>query len=147
MAGKASLNDELAQVPLFSLCNAKELKSISRLTTGLRLAAGTVVTRQGAIGHHFAIITEGTANVAIDGHVVAVLGPGDFFGEISLLDGGAQTATITADTDLAVEIIGHSDFTQFLRESPSVTRNILKGIAARLRTADTHLSDDTAASA
>jgi CRP/FNR family transcriptional regulator, cyclic AMP receptor protein len=143
MTRKASLNGVLAHVPLFSSCNAKELKSIARLTTGLHLAAGTVVTRQGAIGHHFAIITEGTANVAIDGRVVAGLGPGDFFGEISLLDGGPQTATITAETDIAVEIIGHGEFTQFLRESPSVTRNVLKGIATRLRAADAHIADAT----
>ena len=139
MIRKASLNTVLAHVPLFSSCNAKELKSIGRLTTGLRLDAGTVVTRQGAIGHHFAIITDGTANVSIDGRVVAVLGPGDFFGEISLLDGGPQTATITAESELSVEIIGHGEFTQFLRESPAVTRNILKGIARRLRSADAHI--------
>ncbi len=145
MTRKASLDGGLSRVPLFSLCQAKELKSIARLTTGLRLAAGTVVTHQGSIGHQFAIITEGTANVTIDDRVVAVLGPGDFFGEISLLDGGPQTATITAETDLAVEIIGHAEFTQFLHESPSVTRNILKGIATRLRAADAHLSGDTAA--
>jgi CRP/FNR family transcriptional regulator, cyclic AMP receptor protein len=144
MTRKASLNDVLSHVPLFSSCNAKELKSIARLTTGLHLAAGTVVTRQGAIGRHFAIITEGTANVAIEGQVVAVLGPGDFFGEISLLDGGSQTATITAETDIAVEIIGHSEFTQFLRESPSVTRNVLKGIATRLRATDAHIFNATA---
>jgi CRP-like cAMP-binding protein len=139
MTRKASLNGVLPHVPLFSSCNAKELKSIARLTTGLRLATGTVVTRQGATGHQFAIITEGTASVAIDGKVVASLGPGDFFGEISLLDDGPQTATITAETDLAVEIIGHAEFTQFLQESPSVTRNILKGIARRLRAADAQL--------
>ena len=142
MAGKASLNSVLSQVPLFASCSAKELKGIARLTTGLRLDAGSVVARQGAIGHHFAVILDGTANVAIDGHVVAVLGPGDFFGEISLLDGGPQTATITATTDIEVEIIGHGEFTQFLRESPSVTRNILKGIAARLRDADAHLASN-----
>ena len=139
MTRKASLNTVLAHVPLFSSCNSKELNSIGRLTTGLRLDAGTVVTRQGAIGHQFAIITEGTANVTIDGRVIAVLGPGDFFGEISLLDGGPQTATVTAESDLAVEVIGHAEFTQFLRESPSVTRNILKGIARRLRSADAHI--------
>jgi CRP/FNR family transcriptional regulator, cyclic AMP receptor protein len=140
MAGKGSLNTVLAQVPLFASCTTKELKGIARLTTGLRLDAGTVVARQGAIGHHFAVITDGAANVEIGGHVVAVLGPGDFFGEISLLDGGPQTATITAVTDLDVEIIGHAEFTQFISESPSVTRNILKAIAARLRDADAHLA-------
>lgn len=76
MAGKDSLNNVLSHVPLFSLCNAKELKSIARLTTGLRLAAGTVVARQGAIGHHFAVITEGTVSVTIDGIAIAALGPG-----------------------------------------------------------------------
>ncbi len=140
MAGKDSLNGVLSQVPLFSLCNAKELKSIARLTTGLRLAAGTVVARQGAVGHHFAVITEGTVSVTIDGMAIASLGPGDFFGEISLLDGGAQTATITAETDIALEIIGHPEFTEFLFTSPSLTRNILKGIATRLRDADAKIS-------
>ncbi len=139
MTRKASLTGVLPHVPLFSSCNAKELKSIARLTTGLRLTAGTVVARQGGAGHHFAIITEGTANVVIDGKAVAVLGPGDFFGEISLLDNGPQTATITAATDVTIEIIGHAEFTQFLRESPSVTRNIMKGIAGRLRAADAQL--------
>jgi CRP/FNR family transcriptional regulator, cyclic AMP receptor protein len=139
MTRKASLSGALPHVPLFSSCNDKELKSIARLTTGLRLEEGAVVTRQGAAGHHFAIITEGSANVVIDDKVVAVLGPGDFFGEISLLDGGPQTATITAASDLSIEIIGHAEFTQFLRESPSVTRNIMKGIAGRLRAADAQL--------
>ncbi len=145
MTGKDSLNSVLSQVPLFSLCNAKELKGIARLTTGLRLAAGTVVARQGAIGHQFAVITEGTVSVTIDGMAIAALGPGDFFGEISLLDGGAQTATITAETDIALEIIGHAEFTEFLFTSPSVTRNILKGIATRLRDADVKISGSAAA--
>ena len=140
MAGKDSLNSVLSQVPLFSLCNAKELKGIARLTTGLNLAAGTVVARQGAIGHQFAVITEGTVSVSIDGMPIAELGPGDFFGEIALLDGGPQTATITAETDIALEIIGHPEFTEFLFTSPSVTRNILKGIATRLRDADAKIS-------
>ena len=144
MTRKTSLTGVLPQVPLFSSCNAKELKSIARLTTGLNLTAGTVVARQGGAGHHFAIITEGTANVVIDGTVVAVLGPGDFFGEISLLDDGPQTATITAVTDISLEIIGHAEFTQFLRESPSVTRNIMRGIAGRLRAADAQLFGRTA---
>ena len=52
------------------------------------------------------MIVEGTATVSIDGNEVASLGPGDFFGEISLLDGGPRTATVTADTDLVAEVAG-----------------------------------------
>ena len=133
-------DDVLSNIPLFAACTVKERKAINQLITPATLAAGTVVARQGRVGHELAIITKGTATVDIDGVTVATLGPGDFFGEVSLLDGGPQTATITADTELGLEVIEHADFTKLVIENPAVTVNILKGVATRLREADRRLA-------
>jgi CRP/FNR family transcriptional regulator, cyclic AMP receptor protein len=136
---KRDIDQLLAAVPLFSACSKKELVEIRRRSTTLNIPAGTVVARQGDRGQEFIVIVEGMATVAIDGKPVASLGPGDFFGEVALLDGGPRTATVTADSDLVAEVIAHRDFTGLLVEAPTVTRNILKGIAARLRAADARL--------
>lgn len=129
-------NDLLANVPLFSALTARQRRTIDQAITGTTVAAGSVVARQGRAGHELGIITAGTATVTIDGRVVATLRAGDFFGEVSLLDGGAQTATITADTDLELAIISHQDFVTVLGDNPSFAVNLLKGVAARLRSAD-----------
>ena len=132
--------DAVAQVPLFSTLSSRHLRRVADLAEEEHLMEGATIVREGDIGDTFYVILEGEAKVTSkNGRIVNRLRPGDFFGEISLLDGGPQTATVTAESDLAVEIIGHAEFTQFLRESPSVTRNILKGIARRLRSADAHI--------
>jgi CRP-like cAMP-binding protein len=90
---KSGVDDLLRGVPLFSHCSNKELIELSSLTTTLRMPAGKVVVRQGEPGKEFIVIVEGKATVSIDDQAVATLGPGDFFGEIALLDGGPRTAT------------------------------------------------------
>ena len=136
---KTHVDEVLSTVPLFARCTKKELAALSRLTTRMTLPAGDVVTRQGRVGREFVVIVDGTATVAIDGQTVATLGAGDFLGEIALLDGGPRTATVTADTDLVAEVMSHQEFASLLVEVPYVTRSILKGVAARLRAADTTL--------
>jgi CRP-like cAMP-binding protein len=126
----------LADVPLFSQCSNKELAEISRLTTPVNVAAGKVVAHQGTRRRELIVIVEGSATVSIDGHEVATLGPGDFVGEISLLDGGPRSATVTADTDLVAEVAGAREFHTLLREAPGLARSLLGGVAARLRATD-----------
>jgi CRP-like cAMP-binding protein len=126
----------LATVPLFSACSQKELVQISRLLTPLNLPAGKVLADHGSHRRQFIVIVEGKATVTIDGQEVAKLGPGDFIGEISLLDGGPQTATVTADTDLVAEVAGHREFLTLMLDAPELTRSILRGVAARLRATD-----------
>ena len=133
---KANVNGLLATVPLFSRCTKRDLKRLSGLTTAVTIPAGDVVARQGRLGREFIVILQGTATVAIDGKTVATLGPGEFFGEIALLDGGPRTATVTADTDLEAEVMSHQEFATLLVDVPSVTRGILKGVASRLRATD-----------
>jgi CRP-like cAMP-binding protein len=136
---KAQVDGLLSTVPLFSRCTKKELTLFARLTTRIAIPAGQVVTRQGQLGREFLVIVTGKATVAIDGVVIATFGPGDFLGEIALLDGGPRTATVTADTDLVVEVMSYQEFMILLLDAPNVTRSILKGVAARLRAADTNL--------
>jgi CRP-like cAMP-binding protein len=138
---KAQVDALLRTVPLFSRCTKKELTLLSRLTTTATIPAGRVVARQGQLGREFIVIVSGNATVAIDGRTVATLGPGDFFGELALLDGGPRTATVTADTDLVAEAMSHREFASLLIDAPSVTSGILKGVAARLRAADASLAD------
>jgi CRP-like cAMP-binding protein len=126
----------IAGVPLFAKCSKKELSEISRLTTPVTVRAGKVVAQQGTTRRELIVIVEGTATVSIDGHEVASLGPGDFFGEISLLDGGPRTATVTAVTDLVAEVAGPREFHQLLKDTPELTRTLLRGVASRLRATD-----------
>jgi CRP-like cAMP-binding protein len=128
--------DHLKRVSLFANCSDKQLAQIAKLTTGVRVGAGHVVARQGEVGHEFVVIVDGTATVTIDGATVAHLGPGEFFGEIALLDGGRRTASVTADTDLVIEVLTAREFASLLADVPGITLSVLKGIAARLRATD-----------
>jgi CRP-like cAMP-binding protein len=112
---------------------------VSRLCTPVKLPAGKELIREGSAGHEFFVVVEGRATVEVDGETVAVLGPGEFFGEVALLDGGARTASVTAETDLVVEVISHQEFFSLLLDAPSVTRRILRHLGARLRAADAAL--------
>lgn len=141
MIGRKAADDPLSQVPLFSGMSRRELAAVRRLSTPLGpQPAGKVLTKQGEPGDEFFIIIDGEAAVTIDGKQVAKLGPGDFFGEMALLDRGPRTATVTCVTDLQVEVISRPEFAQLLEDAPALTRKILAGLAARLREADAHIA-------
>ena len=122
---------QLRAVPLFSACTDKELALIAQATTRLSFAAGHVLAREGERGHEFLVIVDGKARVTIGAQEIATLGAGDFFGEISLLDGGDRTATVTAETDLVAEVIGQREFGAVLEQSPRLAHNLLTGLARR----------------
>lgn len=128
--------DMLAAVPLFASCSQNELRQIARLGTPLPVPSGTVLTSEGAPGREFFLIVEGNADCTIGGQRAAQFGPGDFFGEMSLLDGGPRTATVTAVTDMDVLVLDAREFASLLAASPSITSKILATLARRLRIAD-----------
>ena len=130
----------LKRVALFSACTDKELALITSTTTELRFTAGQVLAREGERGHEFMVIVDGKARVDIGGHEIAMLAPGEFFGEIALLDGGPRTATVTAETDVVAEVIGEREFRSVVMSAPHLARNLLVGLARRLRDADVHLA-------
>ena len=126
---------KLAGVPLFSTCSKRELAHIGRAAKEVSHKAGTVLAREGERGIGLFLILEGKASVTIGGKPKANLGPGDFFGEIALLDGGPRTATVTASTDIRLAGITEWVFRGLLREHPSIALKTLESMAGRLRSA------------
>ncbi|MGZ6545593.1 MAG: cyclic nucleotide-binding domain-containing protein, partial [Actinomycetota bacterium] len=95
----------------------------------------TIIAREGEPGVGLFIIMDGTADVSIGGSKKATLGPGDFFGEIALLDGGPRTATVTAKSDVALLGLTEWVFRGLMAEHPSIALKTLQQMAARLRSA------------
>lgn len=95
--------------------------------------AERVIARQGEIGTGFFIVADGRVRVVRDGTAIAHLGPGEFFGELSVLDGGPRVAQVVADVPTVCLAIPTWDFEKVLREEPGVALAVLKVVAARLR--------------
>jgi CRP/FNR family transcriptional regulator, cyclic AMP receptor protein len=129
------LVSSLSQVPLFADCSSRDMQTIARVVREIPHAAGTVIAREGEPGVGLFVILSGNADVSIGGRKKATLGPGDFFGEIALLDGGPRTATVTAKTD--VQLIGLTEwvFRGLMVEHPSIALKTLQQMAGRLRSA------------
>lgn len=128
--------EHLARVPLFSGCNKTELKNLAKRTNDIKVDAGQVIIREHQGAYEFFIVYEGQAEVTRDGQRVAVIGPGDFFGELALLDRGLRDATVTALTAMEIIVLPQWDFEQALDEAPRMTRKLLAGMARRLRGLD-----------
>jgi len=125
----------LGNVPLFAGCSRRELQTIASVVRDISHKAGTIIAREGEPGIGLFVIVEGTADVSIGGRKKASLGPGDFFGEIALLDGGPRTATVTAKTD--VQLLGLTEwvFRGLMVEHPTIALKTLQQMATRLRVA------------
>jgi len=123
----------LSQVPLFRACTDKELKRIAAIAETVQIGEGEVLTKEGAPGREFYVIAEGKASVTLRGDELAKLGSGDFFGEMALLDESPRAATVTAITPMQAYVVASQDFTTLIEDVPIVARQILKGIAQRLR--------------
>src|SRR5512134_4019082 len=125
----------LSRVPLFSSCSNRELQTIARAVKQIQHPEGTVIAREGEPGIGLFVIQSGTAEVTIGGKKKASLAPGEFFGEIALLDGGPRTATVTATSD--IELLGLTEwvFRGLMQEHPSIAVKTLQQMATRLRNA------------
>jgi len=134
---RKSYLDELASVPLFSLCSKKELQAVAKATDEMELPAGRVLCEQGSTGREAFIILEGTAVVTRNDQQVAIAGPGTCVGELALLDHGPRTATVTAQTDLRVLVLGVREFAAILDDAPTIARKLLRSLAGTVRDLDT----------
>jgi CRP-like cAMP-binding protein len=128
----------LQQVPLFSACNKTELETIANLGTPLEFSDGATLTEQGKPGSEFFLVIDGKARCEIDGEKVAEFGPGDFFGEMALLDHGPRHATVTADGPAEILVLDSSEFSGLLDSSPSIARKLLAALAQRNRDSSVH---------
>ncbi len=127
------IESKLAKVPMFSGCSRRELSLIARAAKEVSHKAGAVIAREGERGVGLFVIVEGRCRVTIGGKDRAKLGPGDFFGEIALLDGGPRTATVTAETPVRLVGVTEWVFRGLLMEHPSIALKTLEAIAGRLR--------------
>jgi len=131
---RASAKVELLRnVPLFSGLSAKELMSLSRLMDEIDLKPGTVIIREGNTGGEFFIVLEGTIEVKRKGRRLARLGPGDYLGEIALIDHGPRTATAMVETDARLLVLASREFHSMLASDPRIENKILRTLAARVR--------------
>jgi CRP-like cAMP-binding protein len=128
----ATTEELLSKVPLFAGLSKKELRQVASLATRLNLAAGSELTHQGGRGREFIIVLEGVADVVIDGDVVATRGPGDFFGEIALLEARTRVATVLAKTDIEIDVIGHREFSTLLTDFPQIEASLRLAMQERL---------------
>jgi CRP/FNR family transcriptional regulator, cyclic AMP receptor protein len=126
----------LADVRLFSTCNKRELARIASLADEVDAPKGKVIVRQGDPGRECFVITDGKARATIRGKGSTVLGPGSFFGEMSLLDQGPRSATVTAETNMHLLVLGSREFSSLVNEVPAVAVRMMRGLAERLREAE-----------
>jgi cAMP-dependent protein kinase regulator len=122
----------LQAVGVFSGLSKKELERLSSWTDELTIREGEDLVAEGRFAHEFFVIEDGTAEVLKDGQRIAELGPGDFFGEIGLLETERRTATVRATTPMEVIVMFGRDFKQMEREMPAVADRVRAAIRARL---------------
>lgn len=135
MAGTTQLSKEelLARVPMFASLTRKELKQVARLIDEISRPKGTVLADEGETGREFFLILEGQTEVLKGKKKVASLGPGSWFGEISLIDHGPRTATVKASTDVRLFLVGVREFSGLLDQVPAIARRLLVHLCNRLR--------------
>jgi CRP-like cAMP-binding protein len=127
---------QLAGVPLFSACDDRALAALDRLVERYDAADGEVVVREGEPGSALYVLVDGTAVVARAGAPVAVLGAGQYFGELAVLDGGPRNATVTMTSAGRVLVVQQRELFGLLDAHPEVARRLLLGLARRLHEAD-----------
>jgi len=128
--------EALQHVPLFAGLDRHEVEQIARLFKERTFAKGETVVREGSGGAAFFLIDSGEATVSVAGAPRATLGPGDYFGEIALIDEGTRSATITASSELACYGLTFWDFQPLVQENGAIGWKLLQSMAKKLRAAE-----------
>ena len=125
--------DLLHRIPLFSGIDRRGLERLGMLSDEVDVPAGKVLMTQGEGGRDMMVLIAGSVAIERDGQRVNTLGAGDFFGEISLIDGGPRTATVTTEEPSRLLVITHRDFHAMMEEFPDVENQVLSALAHRIR--------------
>jgi CRP/FNR family transcriptional regulator, cyclic AMP receptor protein len=128
--------DLLAQVPLFEGLSRRHLKQIAEHADEISFREKETIVEAGEPGGSFFVIVEGEVRVVRGDRTIARAGPGEFFGEISLLDGGPRTASVIAETPVVAIRLFKASFDKVVRDEPRVAGKILAVVARRLREAE-----------
>ncbi len=125
--------EHLRRVPLFAKMGTRELERLGALADEVEVGLDTVLAEQGRVGHEFFIVLEGRVMV-LDGRTpVRTLGPGEFFGEIALIESVPRTATVRAEGIVHLLVIGHREFNALMDEFPTVRSAVMDALAERVR--------------
>jgi putative iron-dependent peroxidase len=125
--------EALRHVPLFSGLRDRELARLGEVAELIEFADGETLLRQGEEGHEFFVVLDGHVIVSRDGAHLARLGPGEFLGEIALIEVRPRTATATADGSVRLLILSRRDFDALLARSPAIAHQVIRTLAQRLR--------------
>jgi CRP/FNR family cyclic AMP-dependent transcriptional regulator len=124
--------ERLKSVTFFSRLDRDQLARVARSVDEVDVPAGKELTREGDIGHEFFVIEDGSASVQQNGQEISVMGPGDFFGEIALLESPRRTATVVATTPMRLLVMHSRDFKAMEHDMPAVAERVRAAIYARM---------------
>jgi CRP/FNR family transcriptional regulator, cyclic AMP receptor protein len=127
---------DLSEIWLFAPCSVRDLRKVRQSLDEISVEAGEVLVEEGSTGHEFFFIVNGTATVKRKGRKVTTLGPGQYFGELALLDRQPRSATVVAETDMELLVLEQRHFLGLIDTLPSLGRKLLGAMASRLREAD-----------
>jgi len=125
--------DALSKVPLFATLSKHELEFVASRADEVDAPVGKFLTTQGEPGDTFYVLLDGEARVDIDGNLRRTLVPGDFFGEISMLDRGLGTATITTTKPSRLLVMSHAQFRDAIKANDALLIKVLAAMGERLR--------------
>jgi CRP/FNR family cyclic AMP-dependent transcriptional regulator len=128
--------DVLGTVSIFAGLNRRELTQLAREAHDMSFPAGTKLTEESALGASFFVVAEGTAAVNVAGAAVHTLRPGDFFGEMALIDRETRSATVVAETDISCLVFSAWVFRPFALAHPEVAWALLETMVKRVREAE-----------
>jgi pyruvate,water dikinase len=135
--------DVIVRVPLFANMSQRDMQGIAALFKERRFATGETITKEGTGAAAFFVIESGRATVSVGGRPRATLSEGDYFGEIALIDEGARSATVTADSDLVCYGLTYWEFRPLVQRNATIAWNLLQTLAKRLRLAQDDQQDES----
>jgi CRP-like cAMP-binding protein len=130
---RGSKTKALGRVPLFARCTSRDLEFVASRTDEVDVPAGQRLVRQGEPGDSFYVLLDGEADVEVDGERRPALKPGDFFGEISMLDRGPATATVVTRTPARLMVMSHSQFRDAIKGNDELLAQVMAAMGERLR--------------
>ena len=125
--------DLLGDVPLFADLDERDRERLGSRFQERRFAEGTSIVEEGSEGTAFYVLAEGSATVSVGGAITSSLGPGDYFGEMAIVDAGVRSASVTAATDVRTYFLTPWEFRPFVEEHPEIAWKLLQALARRLR--------------
>ncbi len=125
--------EQLRKMPIFSRCSKSEIENLGRNADEIDFAAGRTLIEQDVPNHTFYLLLQGEVEVMVRGLPSVRLGPGDFFGEISMIEPGPATATVVTSTAVEALVMSHAQFNNAIRADGNIALQVLGVMAERLR--------------